>query len=95
MGLDIRIPIGLMFALLGFVLVFAGLIMNSAVYQRSLGINVNLWWGLVLLVFGPVMLVLGARGRATVRPTDESLEGRKTEEREHQLGLEKETTSDE
>jgi hypothetical protein len=95
MGLDIRIPIGLMFAILGIVLVLSGLIMNSAVYQRSLGINVNLWWGLVLLVFGAVMLVLGSRGGATARPTDESVEGRKIEELEHRLGLERENASNE
>jgi hypothetical protein len=35
---------------------------GDAIYQRSLGINVNLWWGLVLLVFGVTMLTFSLRG---------------------------------
>ena len=31
---------------------------SAELYQRSLGININLVWGLVLLVFGAVMLLL-------------------------------------
>ena len=38
-----------------------GLISNPAIYDRSLGINVNLWWGLALLVFGVVMLTFAIR----------------------------------
>ena len=30
--------------------------------QRSLGININLIWGLVLLVFGAFMLIMAWRG---------------------------------
>jgi uncharacterized membrane protein YidH (DUF202 family) len=62
MGLDIRWPIGIMFSLLGLLLVVFGAATNSdtAMYsQTSLGINVNLIWGVVLLVFGVAML-LGA-----------------------------------
>jgi hypothetical protein len=62
MGLDIRFPIGLMFLVLGVLLVGFGLVSPAAMYQRSLGINVNLWWGLVLALFGAVMLFLGRRG---------------------------------
>jgi hypothetical protein len=61
MGLDIRIPIGLMFAVLGAVLTTYGAFSDPVIYTRSLGINVNLAWGLVLLVFGMVMLALGRR----------------------------------
>ncbi len=61
MGLDIRIPVGLMFAILGMLLAGFGLVGDKTVYQRSLGINVNLWWGLVLFVFGVVMFLLGRR----------------------------------
>ena len=59
MGLDIRLPIGLMFTLLGLLLGGYGLFTQSSpdVYQPSLGININLWWGGVLLVFGLLMLV--------------------------------------
>jgi hypothetical protein len=61
MQLDLRIPIGGMFTIFGFVLIVYGLVSDPAIYQRSLGINVNLWWGLVLLVFGLAMLALAYR----------------------------------
>lgn len=61
MKLDVRLPIGLMFAIFGPMLVVYGLAARDAIYQRSLGINVNLWWGLVLLVFGLVMLGFAIR----------------------------------
>lgn len=66
MGLDIRTPIGLMFAILGALLLVWGLVSPSSLYARSLGLNVNAAWGTVLLVFGGVMLWLG-RGRTPVR----------------------------
>ena len=88
MGLDIRIPIGLLFTIIGTVLVLSGLIIDSAVYQRSLGINVNLWWGLIMLVFGVAMYMFGRRGRSSAKPADQSVEGRATERREHEEGLE-------
>jgi hypothetical protein len=63
MGLDIRTPIGLMFGIFGLLLTGYGLMTNgSDIYQRSLGLNVNLEWGAVMLVFGGVMLWLGRRG---------------------------------
>jgi hypothetical protein len=64
MGLDLRWPIGLMFSLIGTLLVLYGLITNSnsELYARSLGLNINLLWGLVLLVFGAAMLFLAWRG---------------------------------
>ena len=61
MGLDIRIPIGGLFVVLGSLLAGYGLFSNPAIYQRSLGIDVNLWWGVVLLVFGIAMLALAWR----------------------------------
>ncbi|HTI37936.1 MAG TPA: hypothetical protein VL484_10275 [Vicinamibacterales bacterium] len=61
MGLDIRIPIGLMFALLGILLTGYGVVSDHAIYAKSLGLNVNLGWGVVLLVFGVGMLVLARR----------------------------------
>ena len=64
MGLDIRWPIGLMFSLIGALLVIYGLVTgsNAEIYQRSLGLNVNLYWGLLLLVFGGWMLTMAWRG---------------------------------
>jgi hypothetical protein len=77
MGLDIRLPIGAMFTLFGLLLTVFGLVGDKAIYQRSLGINVNLTWGVALLVFGLVMLALGRRGTATAEPADASLEGQR------------------
>ena len=66
MGLDIRLPIGMMFSLLGAVLVIYGLATggDSAMYKSSLDTNVNLWWGLVLFLFGAVMLFFALRDRS-------------------------------
>ena len=64
MGVDIRIPIGLMFTILGLLLAVFGLLSDSSIYQRSLGINVNLLWGAVLTVFGIIMLLMGRRRSA-------------------------------
>ena len=59
-ALDVRIPLGGLFTIVGLLLAGYGLITgrSTALYVRSLGINVNLWWGLVLLAFGLVMLAL-------------------------------------
>ena len=61
MGIDIRLPIGGLFTVLGLLLAGYGLVSEKALYERSLGINVNLEWGLVMLVFGVIMVVLGRR----------------------------------
>jgi hypothetical protein len=65
MNLDLRIPMGLMFSIIGVILAGFGAATNGRVdlYSRSLGINANLWWGLVLLVFGQVMFHMGRRGQ--------------------------------
>ena len=61
MRLDVRYPIGGMFSLFGAILTVYGMVSNPAIYEKSLGINVNLWWGIVLLMFGLVMLALAYR----------------------------------
>lgn len=63
MGIDIRLPIGLMFAVFGAILALYGAISSRAIYARSLGININAVWGIALLIFGCVMLALAWRGR--------------------------------
>jgi hypothetical protein len=70
MGLDIRWPIGLMFSLIGVLLVGYGLMTGSdtEMYKRSMDINVNLRWGLVLLVFGGAMLAMAWRGGKQAAP---------------------------
>ena len=58
MGLDLRKPIGCFFLLLGVILVGQGLLTRGAeMYAKSLGININLIWGVVLIVFGLLMLI--------------------------------------
>ena len=63
MQLDVRLPMGVMFLIIGVILTVYGLITwtDAAMYQRSLGYNVNLWWGLFLAAFGAVMLALARR----------------------------------
>jgi multisubunit Na+/H+ antiporter MnhG subunit len=61
MGMDIRVPLGAMFTLLGALLTAFGLFGNKAIYRQTLGIDVNLDWGIVLLIFGVIMLFLGLR----------------------------------
>lgn len=59
MGLDIRLPIGLMFTILGLLLTIFGLATagDEELYRRSLDININLWTGLAMLVIGVLMLI--------------------------------------
>lgn len=68
-GLDLRYPIGGLFAALGVLLsVYGGVTAsNTGMYVKSGGLNINLWWGIVLLVTGMVFLLLarnGARGKS-------------------------------
>ena len=62
MALDLRIPMGLLFSVLGLLLSAYGLFGDQSVYQASLGINVNVWAGLGMLVFGLAMLLGAWRG---------------------------------
>ncbi len=60
--MDLRLPIGIIFTLYGFILIGYGLFTRaSEIYTKSLGINVNIWWGVVLLVFGLVMYFFAKR----------------------------------
>ncbi len=91
-ALDLRWPIGGLFTALGLLLTGYGIATagDPTHYARAVSVNINLWWGLVMLLFGLVLLA-GARragrntsaGRAGLSP-----EGRAVEERERRLGLE-------
>jgi hypothetical protein len=76
MNLDLRIPMGLMFTLVGLILtLFGASTSGSPIYARSMGINANLDWGIVLLIFGSAMYVLGRMGqkkadREAQKPSD-------------------------
>jgi hypothetical protein len=64
MDLDVRLPIGLMFSTFGVLLTVFGLFSDHRIYvEHSLGINVNLGWGVVLLLFGATMLAFALRAR--------------------------------
>jgi hypothetical protein len=63
MGLDIRWPIGIMFSLIGLLLLITGAIDGPD--ARSLNINIDIIWGVVLLIFGGGMLLGAFRGRGT------------------------------
>lgn len=65
MGLDIRLPLGLLFVTLGGLLALFGALSDPAIYARSLGINVNLVWGIVMFLFGGVLLWLSRRRRVS------------------------------
>jgi len=79
MSLDLRIPMGLMFTFTGLILTVFGLVTHgdTELYAKSLGINANLWWGLVLFVFGLTMFLLGRRGqkRLSNEPPEQAEEG--------------------
>lgn len=63
MGLDIRIPLGLVFLLIGGIMGVFGLCTHgdAALYQKSLGININLIWGGLMFAFGAIMFFFGKR----------------------------------
>jgi uncharacterized membrane protein YidH (DUF202 family) len=65
MDMDIRIPIGLLFVILGIILAAFGIftINDTELYVRSLGRNINLWTGILMLVFGGCMLLFPILGK--------------------------------
>ncbi len=62
MQFDLRLPIGILFSIYGVLLVIYGLIGGKEQYTRSLNINVNLVWGVVMLIFGLAMWFFARRG---------------------------------
>lgn len=68
MKLDPRVPMGMLFSLMGTILAAFGLATRThpELYAKSLGIDVNLWWGFALLAFGIVSLILGRRGQMRI-----------------------------
>jgi hypothetical membrane protein len=61
---DIRRIIGGLFLVYGLVLVVVGIFGSDEVKNKAAGINVNLWTGLGMLVFGALMITW-----ALTRPT--------------------------
>jgi len=62
MGLDIKIPIGLMFLVLGIILTIFGFATNgeTEMYAKSLNHNINLWSGIFMVIFALFMLFTSA-----------------------------------
>ena len=57
MNLDVRTPAGALFLVLGGLLAVYGMLSDPVIYARSLGVNVNLGWGLVMIAFGGALLI--------------------------------------
>jgi len=78
MGLDIRIPLGLIFLIIGGIMSVYGVVTRqSAIYEKSLDVNLNLVWGALMLLFGAVMFFVGRRQKwqddpVTPRPWERS-----------------------
>jgi hypothetical protein len=68
MGLDIRLPIGIIFTVYGAMLMLFGALTDPAIFQRSLGVNIDLWWGAAMLVFGLFMGALALRASRRSQP---------------------------
>jgi hypothetical protein len=61
MGLDIRLPIGVILTLYGVILVIYGAVADPAIFATSAGVNIDIWWGAAMLVFGLFMGALAIR----------------------------------
>jgi hypothetical protein len=63
--LDIRMPIGLLFSILGVLVLIYGLVTMSdtAMYNLSLGININIWSGVGMSIFGGIMLYFALKAK--------------------------------
>lgn len=63
MGLDIRIPLGLIFLIIGGIMAVFGLATHgdTTLYARSLDVDLNLTWGAIMFAFGGIMFLVGRR----------------------------------
>lgn len=69
MGLDIRWPIGIIFSIYGVILMIYGMVADPTLFQeKSLGVNIDLWWGLAMLIFGVFMGALAFRASRRSEP---------------------------
>ena len=68
MGLDIRWPIGIIFTIYGVLLIIDGIVADPAIFVSSDGVNIDLWWGLAMLVFGLLMGMLAFRASRREAP---------------------------
>lgn len=84
MGLDLRLPLGLMFLAIGLLLLGYGVLTwCSPMYARSMGQNVNVIWGGIMSLFGLAMLLLARRAAAKPPVGDGSVTGTTVPRRAH------------
>lgn len=57
--LDLRLPIGLFFLVVGAILVLSGFLAHDT---ARVGLPVDLYWGIFLVVFGALMTIFGLKG---------------------------------
>lgn len=64
--LDLKLPIGWLLTAYGVVLGVYGALTKREMYDKSLGLNVNLIWGVIMLVVGGLFLLTAflKRGKA-------------------------------
>jgi len=79
-----------MFFIVGLLLTVYGVATSGdPSYEKSLNIDINLWWGVAMALFGVIFLAFGIRGASKIKHgTADSAEGQAVEAREHQAGLE-------
>ncbi len=68
MTLDVRMPIGLFFVLVGALLTVYGAVTRHEPGASPTGVPIDMVWGAVLLAFGIVMVMLARRARGPRRP---------------------------
>jgi hypothetical protein len=67
---DIRVPVGAIFAIYGILLVAYGVASGDVEARHMInGLNVNIWAGIGMLVFGCVFLFLARRSPQVPRST--------------------------
>ncbi len=59
--LDLRLPVGLFFLLVGLILLIDGLL--HPIFTPGVHLVLNRDWGACLLIFGAIMTFFGARGQ--------------------------------
>lgn len=64
--LDLKLPIGWLLSIYGLGLGVYGLVTGKEIYEKSLGVNVNLIWGILMLAVGAGFLLTAflKRGKA-------------------------------
>jgi len=78
MNVDLRFPIGILFMILGGLLILFGAFTGGDLYQRSFNINVNLWWGFLMFLFGFAFFVLSRANAVRARRAQAKADSGKT-----------------